>query len=223
MKSLRCDDLTVADIREIVTVQEQPLGAYPWTQVDPLGLSEQEREHVVYIQQRLRMMDTSLMNEATIWGRAIYPMLILAEQGPVQAWAQVTLHARYPHVELHGVVDGVLGRGLQSMTETTYYLLVVEAKRGLESQDPRLQLLGQLLAAARLNWELDQSAQQTLFGCYTIIDTWKFVRAVVENLDSSLPTITLEPSREYAQKFEAETILAILKHIVALSVGALVL
>lgn len=117
MKSLRCADLTAADIREIVTVQEQPLAAYPWTQVDPLVLSDQEREHIAYIQQRLRIMDTSLMNEATIWGRAIYPMLILAEQGPVQAWVQVTLRVRYPHVELHGVVDGVLGRGLLSMTE----------------------------------------------------------------------------------------------------------
>lgn len=214
MKSLTFADLTAADIRDIATVQEQSIAAYPWTQVDQMELSAKEQEHTTYIRNRLRYADTSLMNEATIWGRAIYPLLILAEAEPVQAWAQVPLRARLPHVELQGFVDGVLGRGMMSMTETAYYLLVVEAKRGLESQDPRLQLLGQLLAAARLNWERDRNPVQELFGCYTISDTWKFLRAVITHLDSDLPTMTLEPSREYVQKLEAETILKILKHIV---------
>jgi hypothetical protein len=214
MKSLKFADLTAADIRDIVTVQEQSIAAYPWTQVDQIVLSGEEQEHAAYISNRLRYTDTLLMNEATIWGRAIYPLLILAEQEPVQAWAQVSLRARYPHVELQGVVDGVLGRGIVSMTDTAYYLIVVEAKRGLESQDPRQQLLGQLLAAARLNWERDQNPVQEVFGCYTIIDTWKFLRALIKNPDSDMPTMTLEPSREYVQKLEAETILKILKRIV---------
>jgi hypothetical protein len=214
MKSLKFADLTAANIREIATIQEQRIAAYPWTQVDQVVLSDEEREHTTYISERLRYVDTSLMNEATIWGRAIYPLLILAEQEPVRAWAQVPLRAHYPHVELQGVVDGVLGRGIVSMTETAYYLIVVEAKRGLESLDPRLQLLGQLLAAARLNWERDRSPVQEVFGCYTIIDTWKFLRAIVTDIDSDAPRMTLEPSREYVQKLEAETILRILKRIV---------
>lgn len=214
MKSVTFVELTAAALRDIATVQEQSIAAYPWTEVDQIALSEEEQAQATYITNHLRYADTLLMNEATIWGRAIYPMLILAEQGPVQAWAQVALRARYPHVELNGFVDGVLGRGIVSVTETAYYLIVVEAKRGLESQDPRLQLLGQLLAAARLNWERDQNPVQTVFGCYTIIDTWKFVRAIVGDLDSESPTMTLEPSREYVQKVEAETILKILKRII---------
>ncbi len=50
------------------------------------------------------------MNEATIWARAIYPLLMLAESGNVQAWSQVSLSATYPHFELDGIVDGILGK-----------------------------------------------------------------------------------------------------------------
>jgi hypothetical protein len=214
MHSLKLADLTAADIRAIATVQERESADYPWTQVEQIGLSDEEHAYTAYIRERLRHADTLLMNEATLWARAIYPLLMLAEHEPVQAWAQVTLRARYPHVELYGVADGVLGRGIVSMTDTAYYLMVVEAKRGLESQDPRLQLLGQLLAAARLNWERNQNPVQEVFGCYTIIDTWKFLRAVVQDLDSDAPTLLLEPSREYVQKFEAELILKLLKRIV---------
>lgn len=214
MKRLSFVELTAADIRDIATIQEHDIAPYPWTQVDALLLSDEEQTQIAYISSHLRYADTVLMNEATLWSRAIYPMLMLAEHQPVQAWAQVALRAHYPHIELHGFVDGVLGRGIVSVTETAYYLVVVEAKRGLESQDPRLQLLGQLLAAARLNWEHNQHPLQEVFGCYTIIDTWKFVRAVVQHLDSDTPMMTLEPSREYAQKLEAESILKILKRIV---------
>jgi hypothetical protein len=37
---------------------------------------------------------------------------------------------------------------------------------------------------------------------------------VVQHLDSDTPIMTLEPSREYAQNLEAESILNILKRIV---------
>lgn len=214
MKTISVTDLNLTHIREIALVQEQPIADYPWTEVDSVRLSTVEQEYSGYIGARLRDADTVLMNEATIWGRAIYPLLMLAEQAPVYAWAQVPLRARYPHVELQGTVDGVLAHGVVSMTGTTYYLLILEAKRGLENHDPRLQLLGQLLAAARLNWEREQQPIQQVFGCYTIIDIWKFVRAVVQHIDSSQPTILLEPSREYTQKFETETILKLLKHMV---------
>jgi hypothetical protein len=47
------------------------------------------------------------------------------------------------------------------------------------------------------------------------------VRAIVGDLDSESPTMTLEPSREYVQKVEAETILRILKRIVTTSTATL--
>ena len=101
------------------------------------------------------------------------------------------------------------------LTGASYYLVMVGTKRGLESQDPRLALSGQLLAAAHLNWEHNQNPVQELFGCYTIVDIWRFVRAAVQDIESNAPVLTLELSREYVQKFEAETILKLLKQIVA--------
>ncbi len=61
--------------------------------------------------------------------------------------------------------------------------MVVEAKRGLESQDPCFQLYGRLLVAARLNWEDDQKSVQEVFGCYTISDSWTLMRAIGQNVD----------------------------------------
>lgn len=221
MQSVKLAEMTADDLGAIATVREKRLAPYPWTQVDEVALSAAEHEHTAYISRNLRATDTLLMNEASIWGRAIYPLLILAEQEPIRAWAQVPLRARYPHVELHGVADGVLGSGLLSVTEPSYHLIVVEAKRGLESQDPRLHLMGQLLAAARLNWLHNGQPVQELFGCYTIYDTWKFLRAVVQGGEGDAPTLTLEPSPEYVEKLEAETILRLLKHIVATYIATL--
>jgi hypothetical protein len=215
MKQIRFSEITVADIRTIAHVDEKDIEPYPWTQVDAIALSSEEQRQLNDITTRLRYYDVTLMNEATIWARAIYPLLMLAEQRPIQAWSQVPLRAQYPHIELQGIVDGVLGRGITNIAGTTYYLLIVEAKRGLESQDPRLALYGQLLAAARLNWESTRQDTQALYGCYTIVDTWKFFRAVVQDIDSENPTMLLEASREYGQKTEAEAILKLLKHIVA--------
>jgi hypothetical protein len=59
------------------------------------------------------------------------------------------------------------------------YIVVVETKRGIDNQNPLFQLYGQLLAAAHLNWENEnqEHSPQEIFGCYTIADSWTFVRA----------------------------------------------
>lgn len=221
MRTLKLSEITPADLRSIAHVVEQGVAPYAWTQLEAVLLTSDEQRQVSDVTARLRYSDTTLMNEATIWARAIYPLLVLAEQGAIQAWAQVPLRAQYPHVELQGIADGVLGIGVTSLIETTYILIVVEAKRGLESQDPRLQLYGELLAAARLNWEHDQQPTQEVFGCYTISDTWKFFRAVVQAIDTPAPTMLLAASREYSQKMEAETILKLLKQIVSAYVSTM--
>jgi hypothetical protein len=42
------------------------------------------------------------MNEATIWSRAIYPLLLLAEQGEIEAWAEVSFVGQFQQFEVGG-------------------------------------------------------------------------------------------------------------------------
>ena len=71
-------------------------------------------------------------------------MLLLSEQGMVQAWAEVSLQACYGEFELEGNADGVLGKCVSGFLEAPY-LVVVEAKRGLENENPVWQNNRQLL------------------------------------------------------------------------------
>jgi hypothetical protein len=91
----------------------------------------------------------------------------------------------------------------------------VEAKRGIEAQNPQYQLYGEMLAAAYINWELNGQDPQTIFGCYTVADVWTFVKGEVLGMASDRPALSLESSREYSGKLEAETIVKILQQIVA--------
>jgi hypothetical protein len=214
MKRLTISNLTLDDIKQIAKVTYHGIADWEWTQCDTIILTKNEQVQIDALRERLTHGKPTLMNEATIWARAIYPLLALAEQGNIQAWAQVALQAQYPHVELHGIVDGILGNGISDVVETPY-VLVVEAKRGLEAQDPRYQLYGYILAAGYLNWEHDQQPNQHLFGCYTIADIWTFIHAIVQDIDSDLPHLIIESSREYVERMEMETILRLLKHMVA--------
>jgi hypothetical protein len=153
------------------------------------------------------------MNEATLWSRAIYPLLMLSEQGSVQAWSQLSLQAKFPHFEIEGFADGVLGRCVAGKINTPY-LVVVEAKRGLEASNPQYQLYGEMLAAAWLNQQHCQAKEQEIFGCYTISDTWTFVQGLVTGFEADRPTLEVDISKEYIQRFEMVTIFEILKFIV---------
>lgn len=124
------------------------------------------------------------------------------------------LSAMYSQFEVDGIADGVMGYSVAGRLEMPY-LVVVETKRGVENQNPIFQLYAQLLAAARLNWEGDHVPVQEVFGCYTIADSWTFVRAEVSEIESDRPTLKVESSQEYSQKSDAETILKVLKSIVA--------
>ncbi len=207
-------NITLADLKRLVKLHEENLGDYEWTQVNSLLVTETERPFLQGITSHLFQIPTHLLNEATIWSRAIYPLLMLAEQGPIQAWAQIPLQAQYVHFELEGIADGVLGKSVGGRLELPY-LVMVETKKGVEGQNPVFQLYAQLLAAAHLNWEADSHSLQEIFGCYTIADIWTFVRAEVEGIDAELPTLRIELSREYMEKTEAETIFKILKYIVS--------
>jgi hypothetical protein len=211
---LSFSNLTLADLRPLVTIQDAGVQPYEWTDVSKVMLSATVQRQVVDTQNRISQDRPQLMNEATVWARAIYPLLMLAERSFVRAWAQVPLRAAYPTFDISGVADGVLGKGLAGELEAPY-LVVVEAKRGIEAQNPQYQPYGEMLAAARMNWALDGQDTQIIFGCYTVADVWTFVRGQVLGIESSHPSLYLESSQEYSGKLEAETVVKILQQIVA--------
>jgi len=211
---LSFSNLTLADLRPLVTIQDAGVQPYDWTDVSKVTLTATVQRQVTDIQTRISQDRPQLMNEATVWARAIYPLLMLAEQDVVRAWAQAPLRATYPTFDISGVADGVLGKGLAGELEAPY-LVVVEAKRGIEAQNPQYQLYGEMLAAARMNWALDGQDTQIIFGCYTVADVWTFVRGQVLDIESNHPSLYLESSQEYSGKLEAETVVKILQQIVA--------
>jgi len=214
MEKLVFSKISKADLKRFVALDERGIQNYPWLQTDSIHLGSDDTHQLQYLQSHLLNCDTHLMNEATIWARGIYPFLLLAETESIQAWAEVPLQAQYPEFELEEVADGVLAHCVSGFVEAPY-LVVVEAKKGLESQNPVYQLYGQLLAIARLNWEADQKNPQEVYGCYTIADVWKFVRSEVSSIDAQQVEMKVESSREYSSKIEGETILKILKKIMS--------
>jgi hypothetical protein len=219
MPKLTFSTISLAELQSCIDLQEGTVGNYGWNQVSNISLTVHEQQRVTEVSDYLLDRDTTLMNEATVWGKAIFPLLTLAEQGNIEIWAEVLLRAKYKTFELDGVVDGVLGKSVIGRIEAPY-LVVVEAKKGIDAQSPVYQLYGQLLAAAHLNWELNGDDCQEIFGCYTIGDTWKFVRAEVSGIADDRPFMKTEYSREYVEKLEAETILKLLKGIVQRHVSA---
>lgn len=205
--------LSADNLNSVVKIDDQGLVLPRW-QSRRLECTVQEKQRLQIIQSYLNDRRITLMNEATIWARAIYPLLLLAERDNIQVWSQVGLKAQYPHFNLEGIIDGVLG-DCTSGTITVPYLVVVEAKRGLESSNLQHQLYGEMLAAAWLNWRQEPETQpQAVFGCYTISDTWTFVAGIVSGFEADYPRMTIESSPEYLQRFEAETIFQIVKFIV---------
>jgi hypothetical protein len=191
LTKLTLSSLSLTELKRFVHLKEGKVGTYDWNQVEDLPLTALEQQQLTQVRSHLVNRDTTLMNEATI-----------------------PLSAEYPTFAIEGIADGVLGRNVAGRLEAPY-LVVVEAKRGIDASTPVYQLYGQLLAAARINWELEPHQPQEIFGCYTIGDTWKFLRAEVDQLNSEKPLIQLEYSREYVEKLETETIFRILKTIVS--------
>jgi hypothetical protein len=212
MLKLIFSELSQENLSKIAKIDEKGVVLDRWNQMQ-LECSVQEQEQISLIQSHLITYRLALMNEATIWARAIYPLLMLAERENLQAWSQVTLNAKYPNFELGGIIDGVLGN-CASGTISTPYIVVMEAKRGLEAENPQYQLYGEMLVAAWLNWQKSaDKSEQEIYGCYTISDTWTFMHGIVKEFEADYPVMAVESSKEYIQRNEAETILQILKFI----------
>jgi hypothetical protein len=211
MRKYAFAELTTAALAEIATLHHEPKQPGFWDDLGRLELSERERLAVGLIVEKLVDYKTQRANEATIWARAIYPLLALAERGDIRAFSLVPLSATFDDVEIRGEADGALAGSIDEEIGRPY-LVVVEAKRGIAGTDPVGQLLGAMLCAARLN-ERGGRPEREIFGCYTIADVWTFIRGTVD-WSQPRPRMSVLSSREYWEKTEAATILAILSSIV---------
>ena len=216
MQTYRFSELTEETLRTLVTLDEEDSAAETWEEMQAMPLTPEESVLLEYLTSDMHQRHLPLMNEATVWTRAIYPMLRLAEQGWILAWAGVPLKATYATFRLEGEADGALASSVGGRIQPPYLNLIVhEAKRGVDASNPQFQLYGEMLAAAWLNWEKDAHTEQEIFGCYTIADNWTFVRGGVSEIVSEKPAFAVQLSRRYNGIFEAERIVQILKTIVA--------
>lgn len=212
MRTYAFNTLTSALLAQIVTLRHEPSVPEIWDELGRKELSEADRAAVGAVTAKLLYYRTQRVNEATIWARAIYPLLMLAERGTIRAWSMVSLSATFNDIELRGDADGALAPSIDEEVGLPY-LIVMEAKRGTSGTDPMAQLLGAMLCAARQNEDGGHPTPE-VFGCYTIADVWTFVRARFDWAQPR-PAMSLTVSREYTEKTEAGMILAILAAIVA--------
>lgn len=212
--------VSIEVLAALARLESRDLGDCPWdVAAGPLDATSQEQ--LCYLAAKLATTRSTTLNEATTWSRAIYPLLELAEDDRVRAWAEVPIAARDPFsdAELAGVVDGVMApEGLLAGAPGVPFLLVVEAKRGMDGVDPRPQLIGALLAVVWADLARRGAAESSAtYGCFTVGDIWTFVRAEATPLAdlTARPRLSmvLSWSREYAERTEADAILRALRHI----------
>jgi Clp amino terminal domain, pathogenicity island component len=211
IRIFKFSELTPGSLNSIATIKEKGLTPDIWDKMD-LSLTDQERRQVEAVVSSLLNKPVVQMNEATIWSRAVYPLLVLAEQDRLEAWAQLPLKAKYPGFGLEGIADGVVGHNISGLAKS-FCLVVVQVKHEPEAQDPLIQLYGEMLAAAGLNWAQDNRVPQEIYGCYTVADNWIFAHGLVADIEAPRPTMTVALSRAYSETVEAETVLRILKSI----------
>src|SRR5215510_6342640 len=212
IQNFNLSELTPESLNSIVTIEEKGVTPELWDKID-VGLTGQESQRVESIVSSFLNRSVAQMNEATIFSRAIYPLLVLAEKDRLETWAQAPLSAQYSAFVLKGIADAVIGFNISGITKSSFCLTVLQANLGMQAQDLQIRLYAAMLAAARLNWERDKRLLQEIFGCYTIADNWTFARGLVSDIEAARPMMTVASSREYVERVEAETILRTLKFI----------
>ncbi len=203
--------LKMKDIAEFCEIEDSGVLPHLWDDRKIVPLSDEEIAFIVVLRRWLTAYKTHLVNEATIWARAIYPLLALAERDNIRAFSAVPLSATFPWGELRGEVDGALAHMDIEASAAAPYFVVVEAKRGVEGHDAIAQLLGGILCAASRNHKHDNRDEHVLYGVYTIADVWTFIQVKISGLDSARPRIKTAFSREYMEKTEAFIILQLMK------------
>jgi hypothetical protein len=213
MRLLTFSKITVDDLTSLARIDDRGATDEPWAMLARGDLSAQARQGIEQVVAGLRRFPPGLVNEATIRARVVVPLLTLVEVDRVAAYADVPLAARLPHVELTGVADAALGQPFAGELRAPF-LVVVEAKRGIESHNPVPQLYAEMLAAGWMNAQGRAPAEAHVFGCYTVGDCWTFVQMTARGLDTDSPALTVCSSPEYGTRTEAETIVRTLQSIV---------
>ncbi|MBW4527136.1 MAG: hypothetical protein KME18_18435 [Phormidium tanganyikae FI6-MK23] len=211
MLSFTIGKLTYEDLASVVDLTEEASSIWQTLLDQAPSLTELELNQLHFTTEKLRNIPTQTINEATIWARAIYPMMVLAETDSIRAASEVPLTAKFPEFEIAGIADGVLGT-LTGSRITAPFFVVFEAKRAIEGTDPIPQLYGELICAAYLNHRHFPQEPQTIFGAYTVADTWTFSRGQIRRSGDRVQ-VRFDVSREFRQVFEAEEILKLLKAI----------
>lgn len=219
MTKLAFGAATLDDLARLVALDVCDLGEAPWGgPAEPPG--EVVQGQLRYLAAKLQRAHPTTLNEATVWSRAVYPLLELAETDGVRAWVEVPFSAKDPtsDTELAGVVDGVLApEGVLAGAPGQPFLLVMEAKRGMDATDPRPALLAAVIAVLWTRLAVPGvEGPVEAFGCFTVGDIWTFVRAEARlRPEGHTPRlgVVLSWSREYAERVEAGAILQVLRGI----------
>jgi hypothetical protein len=212
MKTYPLNELNNAALADVATILHEPKQPTFWDGLGARELNEHDRGALCLLTEKILQYKTQRLNEATLWARAIYPLLALAERDPILAWSAVPLSATFGDFEIRGEADGALASSIDEELGLPY-LVVIEAKRGVGARDPMAQLLGAMLCAARTN-EREGHPAGEIFGCYTIADVWTLLRGRLD-WSQPKPVMSVLSSREYMEKVEAAIILSILGSIVA--------
>src|SRR5262245_39672003 len=128
MKTYPFKELTSATLAEVAVLRHEPRSPAVWDDLARREVGERERTELGFIVDRLLQYKIVRVNEATVWARAIYPLLALAEHGDIRAWSVVALSGRFNDVEIRGEADGALAGSIDEEVGIPY-LVVVGAKR----------------------------------------------------------------------------------------------
>ena len=109
MKTVALASLTADDLASLTQLVSEGVTNDPWEAFLGATLSDEDRRGLAFVLKHLRPFSVAL-NESTLWGRAIFPLLMLAETERIAAWSQVPVTGAAPagEVAVTGVIDGVL-------------------------------------------------------------------------------------------------------------------
>src|ERR1700679_3093669 len=108
MKTYPLEELTAATLAEVADIRREPSRPEVWDELARKAISQADRAALKLVTDKLFYFNTHRANEATVWGRAIYPVLVLAERGGIIAFSVVPLRGDFDGVELRGEADGAL-------------------------------------------------------------------------------------------------------------------
>src|SRR5262245_20125913 len=108
IQNFNLSELTPESLNSVVTIEDKGVTPELWDKID-VSLTGQELQRVESIVSSFLNRSVAQMNEATIFSRAIYPLLVLAEKDRLETCPQSPLNAQYSGFALKGIADAVIG------------------------------------------------------------------------------------------------------------------